>query len=79
MIKQKFKQQENTPPEEQRYIYKGRQLEDGRTLSAYGIKHGSALHLVLRLRGGGGYQMLCSNNVTGKQVKIILGHDPSLR
>ena len=79
VIKRKFKHQENAPPEEQRYLYQGKQLEDGRTLQAYGIKYGSTLNLVLRLRGGGGYQMLCSNNVTGRQIKVILGHNPSLK
>lgn len=38
--------------EQQRLIYAGMGLEDGRTLASYGVEEGSTLHLVLRLRGG---------------------------
>lgn len=51
-LKEKIQEKDDIPPDQQRLIYNGRQLEDEKKISYYDIQNLSTIHLLMRVFGG---------------------------
>jgi ubiquitin C len=79
MLKEQIQNDDKIPTDQQRLIFNGKQLEDGRTLRDYAIFHDSVVHVVLRLRGGMHHETSSRKGEAQTDIYLIFNNDRCLK